>query len=92
MHSTSGCSGNSVQSFNANIEIFGYNRSNLLSDVINKLNSLTKNINNISGKVNEDNIAHIYVTVAVKNANQLDEILSKLRDIPDVYETKRSDN
>lgn len=83
---------NSVQSFNANIEIFGYNRSNLLSDVINKLNSLTKNINNISGKVNEDNIAHIYVTVAVKNANQLDEILSKLRDIPDVYETKRSDN
>lgn len=83
---------NSVQSFNANIEVFGYNRSNLLSDVINKLNSLTKNINNISGKVNEDNIAHMYVTVAVKNADQLDEILSKLRDIPDVYETKRSDN
>lgn len=83
---------NSVQSFNANIEVFGYNRSNLLSDVINKLNSLTKNINNISGKVNEDNIAHIYVTVAVKNSQQLDEILSKLRDIPDVYETKRSDN
>lgn len=83
---------NSVQSFNANIEVFGYNRSNLLSDVINKLNSLTKNINNISGKVNEDNVAHMYVTVAVRNADQLDEILSKLRDIPDVYETKRSDN
>ena len=64
----------------------------MLSDVINKLNSLTKNINNISGKVNDDNIAHIYVTVAVRNAKQLDEILSKLRDIPDVYETKRSDN
>ncbi len=45
--------------------------SNLLSDVINKLNSLTKNINNISGKVNDDNIAHIYVTVAVRNAKQL---------------------
>lgn len=83
---------NSLQNFNANIEVFGYNRSNLLSDVINKLNSLTKNINNISGKVNEENIAHIYVTVAVKDAGQLEEILSKLRDIPDVYETKRSDN
>ena len=56
------------------------------------MNSLTKNINNISGKVNEDNVAHMYVTVAVRNADQLDEILSKLRDIPDVYETKRSDN
>lgn len=83
---------NSAQAFNANIEVFGYNRGNLLSDVINKLNSLTKNINNISGKVNEENIAHIYVTVAVKNADQLSDILSKLRDIPDVYETKRADN
>lgn len=83
---------NSAQAFNANIEIYGYNRSNLLSDVINKLNSLTSNINNISGKVNEDNVAHVYVTVAVKNNQQLKEILSKLRDIPDVYETKRSDN
>lgn len=83
---------NSAQAFNANIEVFGYNRGNLLSDVINKLNSLTKNINNISGKVNEENIAHIYVTVAVKNADQLSDILSKLWDIPDVYETKRSDN
>ena len=83
---------NIAQAFNANIEVFGYNRGNLLSDVINKLNSLTKNINNISGKVNEENIAHIYVTVAVKNADQLSDILSKLRDIPDVYEIKRSDN
>lgn len=83
---------NSAQPFNADIEIFGYNRSNLLSDVINKLNSLTKNINNISGKVNDENIAHIYVTVSVANSSQLNDILSKLRDIPDVYETKRSDN
>lgn len=82
----------SAQAFNANIEIFGYNRGNLLSDVINKLNSLTKNINNISGKVNDENIAHIYVTVSVSHAKQLADILSKLRDIPDVYETKRSDS
>lgn len=83
---------NNAQAFNADIEVFGYNRSSLLSDVINKLNSLTSNINNISGKVNEENIAHIYVTVAVKNSGQLNDILHKLRDIPDVYETKRSDN
>lgn len=83
---------NSQQTFNANVEVFGYNRGNLLSDVINKLNSLTKNISNISGKVNEQNIAHIYVTVAVANNKQLQDIMVKLRDIPDVYQTKRSDN
>ena len=80
------------QSFNANIEVFGYNRSNLLSDVINKLNSLTKNITNISGKVNDDNVAHIYVTLTVSNVAQLDDVLAKLRDLPDVYETKRTAN
>lgn len=83
---------NSAQAFNADIEVFGYNRSNLLGDVVNKLNSLTNNINNISGKVNDENIAHIYATVAVRNSTQLEDILSKLRDIPDVYKTKRSDN
>lgn len=83
---------NSVQAFNANIEVFGYNRSRLLSDVLTKLNSLTPNINNLSGKVNEENIAHIYATVAVNNSAQLNSILSKLRDIPDVYETRRADN
>ncbi|MCX8721032.1 MULTISPECIES: RelA/SpoT family protein [unclassified Lactobacillus] len=83
---------NSVQAFNANIEVFGYNRSRLLSDVLTKLNSLTPNINNLSGKVNDENIAHIYATVAVNNSGQLDSILTKLRDIPDVYETRRADN
>lgn len=81
-----------MQTFNAEIEIFGYNRSQLLSDVLNKLNSVTSNINNLSGKVNEENIAHIYATVAVNNSEQLEEILAKLRDIPDVYQTRRADN
>ena len=83
---------NSAQAFNANIEVFGYNRGKLLTDVITKLNTLTPNINNISGKVNEDNIAHIYATVAVNNSAQLEDILTKLRDIPDVYQTRRADN
>ena len=82
----------STQTFNAEIEIFGYNRSQLLSDVLNKLNSVTSNINNLSGKVNEENIAHIYATVAVNNSGQLEGILAKLRDIPDVYQTRRADN
>lgn len=82
----------SQQAFNANLEVFGYNRNSLLSDVLTKLNSLTKNINNISGKVNDDNIAHIYATVAVNNSKQLNDILSKLRDIPDVYQTRRADS
>ncbi|MBW9307963.1 bifunctional (p)ppGpp synthetase/guanosine-3',5'-bis(diphosphate) 3'-pyrophosphohydrolase [Lactobacillus delbrueckii] len=79
-------------SFNANFELFGYNRQKLLGDVINRLNALTKNITNVSASVNEENIAHFYITVEVKNATQLNDIMAKLRDIPDVYDTKRTDN
>lgn len=79
-------------SFNANFELFGYNRQKLLGDVINRLNALTKNITNVSASVNEENIAHFYITVEVKNAAQLNDIMAKLRDIPDVYDTKRTDN
>ena len=79
-------------SFNANFELFGYNRQKLLGDVINRLNTLTKNITNVSASVNEENIAHFYITVEVRNAAQLNDIMAKLRDIPDVYDTKRTDN
>lgn len=84
--------GTKTASFNANFELFGYNRPKLLGDVINRLNALTKNITNISASTNEDNIAHFYITVEVKNAQQLNDIMAKLRDIPDVYDTKRTDN
>ena len=70
----------------------GYTAQKLLGDVINRLNALTKNITNVSASVNEENIAHFYITVEVRNAAQLNDIMAKLRDIPDVYDTKRTDN
>lgn len=80
------------RSYSADVEVFGYNRSKLLSDVIAVLNSLTKNIENVSGKVDDDNMAHIYLTVKVQNAGHLDKIIGRLRDVPNVYEVKRADS
>lgn len=83
---------NKNESYNADIELYGFNRSRLLSDVINALNSKTKNIVNISGKVDNNNMGHIYATVSVRDAAHLEEIIARLRDIPNVYEVKRSVN
>ena len=80
------------ENYNADIEIYGFNRSRLLSDVINALNSKTKNIVNISGKVDSNNMAHIYATVSVRDAAHLEDILTRMRDVPNVYEAKRSIN
>ncbi|QNQ83720.1 bifunctional (p)ppGpp synthetase/guanosine-3',5'-bis(diphosphate) 3'-pyrophosphohydrolase [Lactobacillus sp. PV037] len=83
---------NKNESYNADIEIYGYNRSKLLSDVITALNTKTQNIVNISGKVDNNNMAHIYATVSVRDAAHLEDILVRMRDIPNVYEAKRSNN
>ncbi|MCT7846110.1 MAG: GTP pyrophosphokinase, partial [Lactobacillus iners] len=83
---------NTAENFNADIEIYGFSRSKFLSDVINALNSKTKNIINISGKTDNNNMAHIYATVSVRDTAHLEEIMGRLRDIANVYEVKRSVN
>ncbi len=80
------------QNYNADIEIYGFNRNGLLNDILQTLNSQSKNLASITGKVDNNNMAHIYVTVAVKNALHLEEILARIKDVPNVYEAKRSDS
>ncbi|MGR3741736.1 RelA/SpoT family protein [Companilactobacillus sp. DQM5] len=71
------------------IEVFGYNRNGLLNDVLQILNSQTNTLNNISGKIDSNKTAHISVSVGVRSAEHLNNILDKLRSIQDVYEVKR---
>lgn len=80
------------QNYNADIEIYGFNRNGLLNDILQTLNSQSKNLASITGKVDNNNMAHIYVTVAVTNALHLEDILSRIKDVPNVYEAKRSDS
>ncbi|WP_155287228.1 RelA/SpoT family protein [Lacticaseibacillus zhaodongensis] len=79
-----------AQSFNADLEIFGYNRNGLLNDVLQVLNAQTKNLNNINGRVDHDQMADIHVTVGINNLHQLDHMIDAIKNIPDVYEVKRA--
>ncbi|KPN81376.1 GTP diphosphokinase [Apilactobacillus kunkeei] len=76
-------------SFSANIEVQGYNRNNLLNDVIKKVSTICKQINSIEGKVDHDKTAVISLKVGVRNLEQLDMIIDHLKNIPDVYVVKR---
>lgn len=77
-------------SYNADLEIYGYNRNGLLNDVLQVLNTQTKNLNNINGRVDHNKMADIHVTVGVSNAAHLDRMISSIKNIPDVYEVKRA--
>lgn len=79
-----------TQSFNAELEIYGYNRSGLLNDVLQTLNAQTKNLNNINGRVDHDQMADIHVTVGITNLAHLERMIDAIKNIPDIYEVKRT--
>ncbi|KRM88153.1 RelA/SpoT family protein [Lacticaseibacillus thailandensis] len=78
------------QSFNADLEIYGYNRNGLLNDVLQVLNAQTKNLNNINGRVDHDKMADIHVTVGINNLAHLERIMEAIKNVPDIYEVKRT--
>lgn len=77
-------------SYDADLEIYGYNRSSLLTDVLQALNAQTKNLTSVSGKVDHDNMATIHVTVAITNLSHLTRLIDSIKNIPDVYSVKRA--
>ena len=50
------------------------------------------NLNSFNGKVNENNGSIVTIRVLVKNTQQLDELMVKLKNIPNVYEVRRLSN
>ncbi|WP_407890966.1 RelA/SpoT family protein [Lacticaseibacillus sp. N501-2] len=78
------------QLFDTDLEIYGYNRSGLLNDVLQTLNAQTKNLNNVVGRVDHDKMADIHVTVGIRNLAHLDRMMDAVKNIPDIYEVKRT--
>lgn len=77
------------QEYNSELQIIGYNRSGLLNEVLQVVNSMTKNLNNVNGKVDNNKMATITLTVGIQNIHQLDKIVEKIKSIPDVYSVRR---
>lgn len=79
--------------YEVELEIIGFERNGLLNEIIQILSPLTKTISNINGNVHKKtHMGHIKVRIGILNIKQLDKIIDKLKDIPDVYSVKRSMN
>ena len=77
------------QLYDANLEVYGYNRGGLLNDVLQVLNAHSKQLNNVMGRIDHDKMADIHVTVGIRNIDHLERIMEAVKNIPDVYEVKR---
>ena len=75
--------------YNTDIEIYGFDRSGLLNDILEVLNSVSNRLSNINGRVDNDQMATIRVTMGIHDTQELERIIDKISQVPDVYSTRR---
>ena len=46
-------------------------------------------LNDVNGRMDHDRMAHVTLTVGVRNLMHLKDIMTKINNIPDVYNVKR---
>lgn len=75
--------------YDTDIEIYGFDRSGLLNDILEVLNSFSNRLSNVNGRVDNDQMATIRVTLGIKNTQELEKIIDKISQVPDVYSIRR---
>jgi guanosine-3',5'-bis(diphosphate) 3'-pyrophosphohydrolase len=81
---------NSGKEYDADLEIYGYDRSGLLNDVLQTVNSVTKRLVSVEAKTSKDKMATIRITVSIQNLTHLKSIVDKIKQIPEVYSVRRT--
>ena len=81
---------NSKKEYDADLEIYGFDRSGLLNDVLQVVNTQTRKISSVEARSDKDKNATIRLTVAIQNLEHLQQIVAKLKQIPDVYSVERT--
>lgn len=75
--------------YDTDLEVIGFDRSGLLNDILEVINSLTNRLSNVNGRVDNNQMATIRITIGIHNTEELERIIDKLNQVPDVYTIRR---
>lgn len=75
--------------YDTDLEVYGFDRSGLLNDVLEVVNSMTNRLSNVHGRVDNNEMATIRLTLGIHNTNELEAIIDKINQVPDVYSIRR---
>ncbi|MGX7058476.1 RelA/SpoT family protein [Vagococcus humatus] len=78
------------QTYNAELEVYGADRSGLLNDVLQVVNAFTNNLLRVEARPNKNKTATILMTVSIQNLSHLERIVDKIKSVPDVYSVRRT--
>lgn len=82
----------SGKEYNADLEVYGYNRTGLLNDILHVVNAATKNLLAVDAEPSKNKMAVIHLTLSIQNLSHLERIVDKIKNIPDVYSVRRTKN
>lgn len=75
--------------YDSELQITGYDRTGLLNDVLQVINTQTDTLRNVVGQVNDEEIVVIKVKIGISNLQDLKILVDKIKKVPDVYSVKR---
>lgn len=84
---TAAVSGNDYQ---ANLEVYGYDRVGLLNDILQVVSSNAKQLISVEAKPSKNKMATIHLTVSIQNLAHLERIVDKIKSIADVHNVRRT--
>ena len=79
----------SAKVYDSELQITGYDRTGLLNDVLQVINTQTDTLRNVVGQVNDEEIVVIKVKIGISNLQDLKILVDKIKKVPDVYSVKR---
>ena len=74
----------------AHLKIVGSDRNGLLIDAANVMNDCKTVVKAINARTTRDNMAIIEASIEIKNTNQLDNLIKKLKNIKDIVDVTRN--
>lgn len=81
-----------LKDYHVNLEISGYDRHGILNDVLQVVNETNTKISSVSGKADKNKIAHIHLSVLIKNTEHLNHIVNRIKQVKDIYAVTRTLN
>lgn len=75
--------------YDTDLEVYGFDRSGFLNEILEVVNSLTNRLSNVNGRIDNNQMATVRLSIGIRNTEELDNIIDKISQVPDVYSIKR---
>lgn len=79
-----------LKEYHVDLEVSGYDRHGLLNDVLQVINGTNTQIASVEGRADKHKIAHIHLTILIKNTDHLHHVVEKIKQVKDIYAVTRT--